>query len=156
MKKMKLSFYVFISLSLVSFKQPALEIHAAPSPHYSIDWSKTTNWKLYYVRSHRGYALSLDTLKTIKAVMLNNDSVQAFLHSITEIPQDKQPVFMGYYVATCQLADGSTIKLELSQHGSFFREEKEQHYYQLAEAVQTGWQAYLTAEWRALEGINQQ
>ena len=120
-------------------------------PVSAINWTTTKNWKIYYVRSRGGFNYSIDTLQYIKSVSLNDDSMKNFLQSAAEIPVDRTPVFMGYYVASCQLPNGKAIKVEISQHGRFFYEEKEKRYYQLAESIQSDWLDYLTTKWRKLE-----
>lgn len=120
-----------------------------------ISWVNTKNWKLYYVHSRGGFAFSLDTLKNFQNVPLNQDSMGVFLKGVTEIPVDRTPVWMGYYVASCQLPDGLPIKIEISQYGRFFYEERTKRYFQLSENLQTDWLAYLTAKWKTLENVSE-
>jgi hypothetical protein len=120
-------------------------------PYYSINWADTKDWRLYYVQSKGAFAYPIDTLKAFKSVDLNQDSMKMFLQAVTEIPTERIPVWMGYYVATCKLPNGTSIKIEISQYGRFFYEEKEKRYYQLNEEVQDNWLSYLTSKWLQLE-----
>lgn len=122
-----------------------------PTP---IDWQKTTNWKLYNIRSRDAFKYSLDSLSAFKSVPLAQDSMMLFLNKVAQIQEGNNPVWMGAYVATCQLADGSYIKMELSQYGSFFYVEKEQRYYQLSDNVRDSWPPYLTSKWLQVQAVN--
>jgi hypothetical protein len=123
--------------------------HAQSPP--STNWADAKNWKIYYVTKHGGYTYSLDTLQTLKQVSLNADTIRQFLKTATEIPVERQPVFMGYYVASCQLLNGTSIKIEISQYGAFFYDDRQKKYYQLADGLQRDWLAYLTDKWRQLQ-----
>jgi hypothetical protein len=122
---------------------------------YIINWSATKDWKLYYIHSKRGYAFPIDTLINFKSVSLNQDSMKTFLHTVTEIPRETPPSWMGYYVASCRLPDGKLVKIEISQYGRFFFEEREKRYYELTEKVESDWLSYLTVKWRVLEGVSE-
>jgi hypothetical protein len=115
------------------------------------NWAGSRNWKIYYVTKHGGYLYSLDTLQTLKQVSLNEDTISQFLKTATEIPVERQPVFMGYYVASCQLSTGTLIKIEISQYGAFFYDDSQKKYYRLADGLQRDWLAYLTDKWRQLQ-----
>ena len=80
--------------------------------------------------------------------------MQVFLKHVSEIPAKRIPVWMGSYVSTCRLTDGTCLKIEISQYGRFFYEEREKRYYQLDEEMQDHWQSYLNAKWSQLEGTN--
>jgi hypothetical protein len=117
----------------------------------SIKWSDTKDWRLYYIYSKGSFAYSVDTLKYFKYINLNQDSMQLFLHEVTEIPKERTPLWMGYYIASCRLSDGTLVKIEISQYGRFFYEEKERRYYQLKEDIGQDWLSYLTRSWIMLE-----
>ncbi|MDO6431538.1 hypothetical protein Q4E93_13115 [Flavitalea sp. BT771] len=141
-------------LTAASFLSPGKKYPPTANrpPHSSINWADTKEWRLYYTQSKRAFAYQIDTLKMFKSVALNQDSMKIFLKAVTEIQTERTPVWMGYYVATCKLPDGTSIKIEISQYGRFFYEEKEKRYYQLTEDVQDSWLSYLTAKWLQLEG----
>jgi len=116
-----------------------------------INWAETKEWKLYYLHSKKAFSYPLDTLNNFSSIPLNEDSMKVFLQTVTEIPVERIPVWMGYYVASCRLPDNKHIKIEISQYGRFFYEEKEKRYFQLDEHLQANWLAYLAAKWRVLE-----
>ena len=145
---------ICLILTATSFLNPGKKYPPTdkPLPYSSITWAATKEWRLYYVPSKRAFSYPIDTLKAFRSVSLNQDSMKLFLKNVTEIPTERTPVWMGYYVATCKLPDDTSIKMEISQYGRFFYEEKEKRYYQLAEDVQDSWQSYLTVKWLQLEG----
>jgi hypothetical protein len=122
---------------------------------YPIDWKKTKDWRLYYIRSKKGFLFSSDTLKNFKSVRMDQDSMKLFIATATEIPADRTPVWMGYYIASCRLPNDTLIKIEISQYGRFFYSDVEKRYYQLSDEMQDSWLAYLTAKWLVLEGATE-
>ncbi len=118
----------------------------------SINWADTKEWKIYYIPSKEAFSYPLDTLKTFRSISLSQDSMEVFLTHATEIPVERTPVWMGYYVSTCRLPNGTYLKVEISQYGRFFYEERENRYYQLNEGVQDNWLSYLNEKWVQLEG----
>lgn len=122
---------------------------------FSIDWTKTKDWRLYYIRSKKGFSYSADTLRNFKSVTMDGDSMMTFLKTASEIPPEKTPVWMGYYIASCRLSNDSLLKLEISQYGRFFYYEGERRYFQLAQERQDNWLAFLTTKWKILEGVNE-
>jgi len=122
------------------------------TPNPPINWEQTKEWKLYYTLSKEAFSLPFDSLRAFKSVDLKQDSIKTFLKAVTEIPTERVPVWMGYYVCSCKLPNGKSIKIEVSQYGRFFFEEDERRYYQLTRDVQDSWQHYLNAKWLQLEG----
>jgi hypothetical protein len=123
------------------------------SPITSISWTDTKNWKLYYTLSKDAFSYPIDTLKTFKSIGLKQDSMILFLQSVTDISTQRTPVWMGYYIATCTLANGVPIKIIISQYGRFFYDQQDGRYYQLSENVQDVWLTYLNAKWLQLQNI---
>lgn len=118
---------------------------------YSTNWRNTKNWKLYNIHTKNGFSYSIDTLRFFKNVPLNEDTMKAFLDSVSEIPLDKTPVWMGYYISSCQLNDGTTVKIVVSQYGGFFYAEHEKRYYQLPSFLRSNWLNFFTSKWRELD-----
>lgn len=123
------------------------------APVSPIIWADTKGWRLYKVPPKGAFAYSIDTLQLFKYTNLNQDSMKNFLREVSEIPAERRPVWMGYYVSTCQLPDGSLLKIEISQYGRFFYAEKDRKYYQLKEEVGLDWLSYLTKKWLELEDV---
>ena len=149
---MKILFSLILLMKLFIPPDKTLSVHVFKPLYSPIDWKKTKDWRLYYVRSKEAFTYSLDTLKAFKFISLPQDSMISFLKAVTQIPEEKNPVWMGAYVATCQLEDGTSIKIEISQYGGFFYVEKERRYYELAEDVRNNWLSFFTSKWLQLEG----
>lgn len=128
--------------------------HTLRSSYSSIDWEKTKEWRLYFIRSKDAFTYPIDTLKAFRSIPLQQDTMLLFLKNVTQLPEGKNPVWMGAYVSSCQLADGAHIKIEISQYGSFFYVERDSCYYQLRDEVRDSWLPYLTAKWLQLKGVN--
>jgi hypothetical protein len=56
---------------------------------------------------------------------------------------------MGGYIATCKL-DGSLRKVELSNYGGFFYDEKTKVYYQIPAAKSEDWLSYIQQNYLTL------
>jgi len=146
----ELIYFILTLCSILNRRMADRTINFSSNP--SINWEQTKEWRLYYTQSKDAFSLPFDSLKALKSISLNQDSVKTFLKDVIEIPTERAPVWMGYYVCSCKLSNGKSIKIEISQYGRFFFEEGEQHYYQLNRDVQDSWQYYLSAKWSQLEG----
>ena len=151
---MKTIFFFLLSISTLPAQRQMIVLPIQNRP-MSINWADTKEWRLYYIHSKRGFAFPIDTLRNFKSVSLNEDSMKTFLQTVTNIPVERTPVWMGYYVSSCRLPDGTPIKIEISQYGRFFYEEKEKTYYQLTEQMQGEWLSYLTTKWKSLESSSE-
>jgi hypothetical protein len=109
----------------------------------NVNWAETSNWKLYKIHEKRAFSYSIDTLINFKFALLNNDSMRIFLSNVSIIPYEKTPLWMGFYVASCQLNDGTIKKIEIGTYGGFFYDEKEKKYYQLPLEIRKEWLDYL-------------
>ena len=143
---MKPIIFLLVLLPSVLISRPKGASKTSPTT-----WAKAKEWRLYYTRSKKAFAFPPDTLNNFKSVPLNEDTMKAFMATATQMPAGKTPLWMGYYIATCKLPGDSMIKIEISQYGRFFYDERDKSYYQLTDDMQDNWQAYLTAKWRVLE-----
>jgi hypothetical protein len=146
--KMLISLLLITGLFIHRHKTPIGTTLKAPYP--PIDWQSTKHWKLYNIKSKDAFRYPLDTLHVFKSILLDQDSMMHFLKQVTELPQGQNPLWMGAYVASCQLPNGDSVKMEISQYGSFFYEEKERRYFQLSEDIGDHWPAYWTSKWLEL------
>jgi hypothetical protein len=105
----------------------------------AIDWVTTKDWKLYNIQAKRAFDWSFDTLRHFKCVTLNEDTMREFLNTVSPLPPERSPVWMGYYVASCRLSNGDYLKLEVSQYGGFFFEQRENRYYELSLPKRKDW-----------------
>jgi hypothetical protein len=151
MKALILYIILLTAFHIESPKAAVIKMSSIQTP--TIDWTRTKDWTLYYIKSKKSFSFSVDTLKNFKSVQLDQNEMKKFLATAAPLSAERTPYWMGYYIASCRLADDSLIKIEISQYGRFFYTEKDKCYYQLAEEVQDNWMAYLIAKWRTLEVI---
>jgi hypothetical protein len=129
---MKRIAFLLISLSLGRFSAQ------------DIDWSQTTHWRIYNIHNKKDFGFSIDTLSHFNSVELSDDSMHSFLQRVTQLKDVQMPIWMGHFVATCMLKDGSARKVELSTYGGFFYDDKTKNYYEVPEEVRSQWHSYLS------------
>src|ERR1700726_1670668 len=119
-----------------------------------IEWQNTDSWKLYDIHDKKAFRYSPDTLQSFKSIVLDKNKMQAFLNNVTVIPKEDEPVWMGFYIATCKLKDGSKEVIYISMYGDFFYDIKTKTYYQLPSNLKDDWFNYLTDEGTILQSRN--
>jgi hypothetical protein len=107
-----------------------------------IRWDKATDWTIYRYQGHRLFKISLDSLTGYDSKSLNQDSVADYLDSVQIMASEGQITWMGGYIATCKL-DGNIRKVELSNYGGFFFDEKTRKFYQISPDKSEAWTFYL-------------
>jgi hypothetical protein len=108
-----------------------------------LDWSSSKNWKVYDIHDGNAFSYSIDTLKHFKSFPLNDLTMSSFLKKSTLWSKDSSSVWMGLYVTTCEMENGSLRKVDISVFGGFFYDEYYKEYHSVA-AEDTGvWQRYL-------------
>lgn len=133
---------IFVLLNLISKSQVK-----------EINWQNSRNWKIYNIHDRAGFRYSVDTLQNFKNVEMGDEKVRAFLKSATYLPDDKTCVWMGLYVATCELEDRKTRKVLLSNYGGFFYDELTKHYYELPEPRRNDWIEFLNENSKKVSSI---
>ena len=116
----------------------------------NIDWKIAKNWKLYDIRNGSAFNYSIDTLKHFKSIHLDLDTMHIFLSDVVEWPRNKSSLWMGLYVATCELPGKEVRKIEISVYGGFFYDDLTKTYYQLPLAVRNSWLDYFSDNSRRL------
>ncbi|HMH33653.1 MAG TPA: hypothetical protein VK543_11515 [Puia sp.] len=116
-------------------------------------WQETSNWRIYNIKSKESFNYSLDTLSHFKNIRLNDDSMKVFLSNVSPIPIERIPVWMGFYIASCQTKNGTNLKLEISTYGGFFYNEKDKKYYELSPEMRIGWLNYFAESEVALQSL---
>jgi hypothetical protein len=106
-------------------------------------WMKAQNWKIYN-GGDSSFAISIDSLKGEKYHQLNADSMRYFLDSVTLLPNNIQPGWMGVYLTTCVI-EGEIRKVLISYYAGFFYDEKSRRYYQIPASKKDDWRNYLDA-----------
>ncbi len=107
-----------------------------------VNWEQATNWKLYKVNEHIAFDYSLDSLSKLESISLDRDSMMQFTAKTDAWSKDKNAVWMGVYVVTCDLPDKQTRKMEISVYGGFFYDELEGRYYEVAANKRNEWLEY--------------
>jgi len=107
------------------------------------EFGKSNNWKLYDVAGPNLFRYSADTLKAFPSYPLNDDSVHWFMEAVKELPDGDPPVWMGGpQVATYEL-NGTKYKIDISQYGGFFFDERKKKYFQIKEPKVDDWHSYI-------------
>jgi hypothetical protein len=103
-----------------------------------------TNWKLYTnPNSKLAFSYPKDSLTKLKNSKLNDDKMQSFLTTVKAIPKERIPVWMGYYVASCEKKEGATQIIVISTYGGFFYDEDLNQYFEISADVRMDWLNYL-------------
>ena len=108
-----------------------------------MDWTITKEWCLYDIHNSNAFYFSLDTLKTFRSILLNDSVMSEMLGGSIEWPDNRAPVWMGLYVTTTRLLDGSIRKLDVSVYGGFFYDELNKAYYSVSPEKKAKWLGYL-------------
>jgi hypothetical protein len=116
-----------------------------------INWAESKNWRLYNILDNSAFGYPLDSLVNYSSRLLNKDSMQTFLSNVSIISIEKTPLWMGFYVASCELKNGTSRKIEISTYGGFFYDELEKKYYQLPLEIRKDWLDYLAESEAALQ-----
>jgi hypothetical protein len=115
-----------------------------PCHAQKVQWSTTKNWKIYKGEGKQIFSYTIDTLKSLKSKILDKDSIQFFLQKSLPIPPEKTPVWMGSYLASYELPDGKTCKVEVSTYGGFFYDQSSGKYYSVPREWSPTWLNYIT------------
>jgi len=102
-------------------------------------WAKTSYWTIYEIHDGNAFSYSIDTLNAFKGHRLDDSTIHEFLVGTTKLTAEKTPVWMGMYVTTLKMPDGSTTKAEISVYGGFFFIEKLQQYFEVSDENKEAW-----------------
>ena len=136
---MKIAFFICCWMIISPLEKPQALLSTISRSMAPIDWAATTNWKLYDIKAKSAFGWPVDTLQHIKYIALNEDTMRVFLRTTTPLPLNRRPVWMGYYVASCRLPDGKSLKIEVSQYGGFFYEQSQSRYYEVGLPLRRNW-----------------
>jgi hypothetical protein len=107
-----------------------------------IHWEKASEWTLYAYQGSQMFKLPLDSLNSFDTLKLNQDTLMSYLATSRILDSKDQGVWMGGYITTCKL-DGKLRKVDFSNYGNFFYDEKSKTYYQLSGSKSDAWNTYL-------------
>jgi hypothetical protein len=137
--------YILLAIIISNFLFPK------KSYAQNFNWAESKNWKLYDIHDESAFNYPLDTLRKFRNRSLNKDSMLIFVSNLTIIPIERIPVWMGFYVATCEFNSGAIRKIEISMYGGFFYDEKEKKYFQLPVEIRKDWLDYMSDSAAALQ-----
>ena len=107
-----------------------------------VDWQKTRHWMIYNYFNFKALSLPFDSIKGYKTVSLDDDYLRGMLAGAdTMRGVTKNIMWMGLFTLSYQL-DNETRKVEVSQYGGFFYDDKSKRYYQVDKEVQDEWLSY--------------
>jgi hypothetical protein len=107
-----------------------------------VQWNKSSDWTIYQTQAHDLFKVPIDSLNSLDTLRLDKDTVESYLSSL-ELMHPKGPVaWMGGYIATCKI-DGVRRKIELSNYGGFFYDEKTNTFYRVSKDNIDSWVDYL-------------
>ena len=118
-----------------------LIIHGNTDVRAQVQWNSAQNWKLYN-GGDSSFVLSLEAIKGHRYYQLSPDSMKYFLDSVTLLPSDVQPAWMGVYLTSCVI-EGEIRKVLISYYAGFFYDEKSRRYYQIPPSKKAVWRSYL-------------
>jgi len=120
-----------------------LLIRCYPAAAQTSEFEKSKNWKLYDVAGSNLFKYSVDTLKAFPFYVLNGDSVREFLDGIRELSADDLPVWMGGPQVASYELNGVKYKIDISQYGGFFFDERTRKYFQIKQREIDEWHSYI-------------
>ncbi len=109
-----------------------------------LDWSSTTDWRIYNCFQFSTFHYPVDSLKKYKHLQLNDDTVRNMLKgAYTDTVNNASPLWMGLFTVTYQL-EGVERKILVSVYGDFFWDAISDKYYQIKADKRKEWLDYFT------------
>jgi hypothetical protein len=109
---------------------------------------QASDWTLYKYQGHKLFEISIDSLKSLGSLKMNQDSMSEFVNSATILHTKAPLIWMGGFIATCNL-NGTLRKIDLSIYGGYFYDEKSSTYYQLPIEKIDAWLAFIQNSYMA-------
>ena len=116
-----------------------------------MNWQQTQNWKLYNMEGRKTLNVPKDSIRNLKFLNLDTDSIRFYLQSVTAWPKEKDAVWMGNFVVSCETRDHELIIVLVSMYGGFMYDLGNKKYYELNNSLKKGWVDYLN---RCSERLN--
>jgi len=107
------------------------------------DYLRSSDWTIYDIQGHGIFHFSTDTLRSFKSLPLGDDSIRYYLNSFKEDTTGPL-VWMGGYVVSFRTGSGIR-KIEVSNYGGYFFEDKTRKYYTLPPELVSSWLGYFRA-----------
>ena len=112
-------------------------------------WDKASAWTLYSYQGRRIFRLPIDSLERYDNLYLNQDTMASLIKSSKIADTQAAHIWMGGYAATCKI-DGTIRKVDISNYGGYFFDERTGVYYQLPPEKIEAWQTFLKDSYRTL------
>jgi hypothetical protein len=114
-----------------------------------VQWNQSSDWTIYQSQASDIFKVPNDSLNSLDTLGLNKDTVESYLSSL-ELFHPKAPVaWMGGYIATCKI-DGVRRKIDLSNYGGFFYDEKTNAFYRVSKDRIDSWVDYVQSSYLTL------
>jgi len=107
-----------------------------------VHWDESSKWTLYQCDGYRMFHIPADSLKFYDNLLINQDSMTYFVKSATLLHPKAPLAWMGGYLASYKIS-GNLRKVEISQYGGYFYDEKTSAYYQLPIQKIDDWLSFL-------------
>ena len=107
-----------------------------------VQWNQSSEWTIYQSQAHDLFKVPIDSLNSLDTLRLNKDTVESYLSALEPIHPKAPVAWMGGYIATCKI-EGVRRKIELSNYGGFFYDEKTNTFYQVSKSKIDSWVDYL-------------
>lgn len=118
-------------------------------------WKNSKNWKLYNIINKNGFTYSIDTIMSFQSIELSNQMMNTFMNDVSEWPIEKYSLWMGLYIATCEMEDKKIRKIIISNYGGFFYDQLTKRYYELPSELKDQWLSFLNDSMKKISASNQ-
>jgi hypothetical protein len=108
------------------------------------------NWRLYDISAGDVFQYPVDTLKNFHYTSLDADAMKGYLESLSMVPAESPPRWMGAHAATYEL-NGVVRKIEISLYGGFFYDETTKRHFLLPDDKRNSWLAYIRQSFMAID-----
>ena len=114
-----------------------------------VQWNQSSDWTIYQSQADDIFKVPLESVNSLDSLQLNKDTLESYLLSL-ELIHPKAPVaWMGGYIATCKIGS-IRRKIELSNYGGFFYDEKTNAFYRVSKDKIDSWVDYLQSSYLTL------
>lgn len=106
-----------------------------------IKWDASSDWTIYQTEGDP-FKVSIDSLRSLDCLHLSMDTVKTYLEAVEHFNPKSWVSWMGGYIASCKI-DGIVRKIELSNYGGFFYDEKTHTFYKVSEDQIESWNDFI-------------
>lgn len=92
---------------------------------------------------------------SFQSIELSNQMMNTFMNDVSEWPIEKYSLWMGLYIATCEMEDKKIRKIIISNYGGFFYDQLTKRYYELPSELKDQWLSFLNDSMKKISASNQ-